>query len=438
MERPTARTDRRRFLTATAATGAGMASWLALGKPPAFAQKRELTFLSWNHFVPAADEELRRQAEEFSKKAGVTVRVDTIAHLQLPAKYAAEVQSQSGHDMILAGGSYPFLFEQNLVDVGDIIDELGKKYGGWYPFSEEVARTPSGWKAVPWFWISFPATYNEVHFKKAGLEYPKTWDELLKHGKVLKKQGNPVGIPISHCADANTTFWAVNWCYGGKVLEADGKTSAINTDKTAQVIEWYKELYKDAMEPEVLSWDDASNNRFILSGKGSWIHNPISPYNAALAKKMPIADEINHHPSPKGPAGAHSAPPINAIGIWKFSKNHQLAKDFIKYLFQKENFDAWIVSANAFNHPPLRHFADHPIWAKNPKFAMLPAEAEHAHARPWPAKPNAAVQLIDINYVLPDMLAKAISGMPTKRAMAWAEDQIKLATQGKLETKGKA
>ena len=35
------------------------------------------------------------------------------------------------------------------------------------------------------------------------------------------------------------------------------------------------------------------NNRFILSGKGSWIHNPISPYNAALANKQPIADDIN-------------------------------------------------------------------------------------------------------------------------------------------------
>ena len=430
--------SRRQFLKQSAGATAGMASWLALGKAPAFAQKRELTFLSWNHFVPASDEELRKQAEAFSKQAGVTVRVDTIAHLQLPAKRAAEAQSQSGHDLMLTGGADPFLFENQLADVGDVIDDLGKKYGGWYPFAREGSHTGSGWRAIPWFWISFPATYNMTHFKKAGLEYPKTWDELLKHGRVLKKQGNPVGIPISHCADANTTFWSIQWCHGGKVLEADGKTSAINSDKTAQVIEWYKELYKDAMEPEVLSWDDSANNRFILSGKGSWIHNPISPYNAALAKAMPIADEINHHPSPGGPAGIHSAPPINSIGIWKFSKNVQLAKDFVKFLYQKENYDAWIVASNAFNHPPLKHFADHPIWAKNPKFAMLPKEAEYAHERGWPAKPNAAVQLIQVNYILPDMVAKAINGMPTKRAIAWAEDQVKLAVQGKLETKGKA
>src|SRR5439155_678740 len=205
---------------------------------------RELTFLSWNHFVPASDDELRRQAEVFGKQAGVTVRVDTIAHLQLPAKRAAEAQAQSGHDLVFVADADPFLFESQLVDL-------------------------------------------------------------------------------------------------------------------AEVIEWYKELYHDAMEPEVLSWDDASNNRCILAGKCSWIHNPISPYNLALSKSMPIADEINHHNSPAGPAGTHSAPPITAIGIWKFSKNVPLAKDFIKFLFQKENFDAWIVASNAFNHPPLRHFADH-------------------------------------------------------------------------------
>ena len=365
-------TSRREFLRATSGATAGMASWLALGKAPAFAQKRELTFLSWNHFVPASDDELRRQAEAFGKQAGATVRVDTIAHLQLDAKFAAEAQSQSGHDMIRTHGAVPFVFENLLADVGDLVDTLGKRYGGWYPFAAESGQTKSGWRAVPWFWISFPATYNMAHFKKAGLEVPKTWADLLHHGKILKKQGNPVGIPISHCADAHSTYWSVAWSYGAKVLEVDGKTPAIASDKTAQVIEWYKELYRDAMEPEVLSWDDASNNRCILAGKCSWIHNPISPYNAALKEKMPIADDINHHNSPGGPAGIHSAPPILGLAIWKFSKNLELAKEFVQFLFKKENYDEWIVASNAFNHPPLRHFADHPIWARNPKFAMLP------------------------------------------------------------------
>ena len=427
-------TSRREFLRVTSGATAGMASWLALGRAPAFAQKHELTFLSWNHFVPASDDELRKQAEAFGKLAGATVRVDTIAHLQLDAKFAAEAQSQSGHDMIRTHGAVPFVFEHLLVDVGDVVDKLGKQGGGWYPFAAEMSQTKSGWRAVPWFWISFPATYNMAHFKKAGLDTPKTWAELLHHGRILKKQGNPVGIAISHCSDAHTTYWSVAWSYGAKVLESDGRTPAISSDKTAQVIEWYKELYNDAMEPEVLSWDDASNNRCILAGKCSWIHNPISPYNAALKEKMPVADEINHHTSPSGPAGTHSAPPILGLGIWRFSKNVGLAKEFIQFLFRKENYDAWIVASNAFNHPPLKNLADHPIWARNPKFAMLPKEAEFAHPRGWPAKPNDAVGRIEANYILADMVAKAVNGMPTKRAMEWAQDQVVLAVRGQLKS----
>ena len=426
------RMTRRTFLATTSAVGATV----LLGRAPAYAQKRELSLLSNNHFVPAADDELRRQAELFSKQAGVTVKVNTIQGLQLPAKRAAEAHSQSGHDLVILSHADPFLFETSLIDVSPLVDSLGKQYGGWYPFGAECALTGSGWKAVPWYWVAFPATYNMAHYRRAGLEYPKTWDELLKQGKALKKQGNPVGIAISHCGDANTTLWAVLWSYGAKVLEADGKTPALVSDKTAQVIEWYKELYRDAMEPEVLSWDDASNNRFILSGKGSWIHNPISPYNTALANKMPIADDINHHPSPAGPAGIHSAPGINALGIWKFSKNADLAKEFLQFLFRKENFDAWIVATNAFNQPPLRDLADHPIWVKNPKFAMLPKEAEYAHARGWPSKPNDAVRRVENNYVLPDMVSKAIAGMPTRRVMEWAQEQVMQGVRGQLKAGG--
>src|SRR5439155_1685264 len=235
-------TTRRDFLLSSAVAGATV----LLDRAPAYAQKRELTFLSTNHFVPASDDELRRQAEVFGKQAGLTVKVDTIQGLQLPAKRAAEAQSQSGHDLVLLSHADPYLFENLLVDVGPLVDTLGKKYGGWYPFAAESCQTGAGSRAVPWLWAAFPATYN--------------------------------------------------------------------------------------MPP---------------SGKGSWIHNPISPYNTALANKMPIADDINHHPSPAGPAGKHSAPGINGIGLWKFSKNAEPAKEFVQFLFRKENFDAWIVASNA-------------------------------------------------------------------------------------------
>jgi multiple sugar transport system substrate-binding protein len=37
-----------------------------------------------------------------------------------------------------------------------------------------------------------------------------------------------------------------------------------------------KRVYTEAMDPEVLAWDDASNNRCLNAGKCIAIHNPIS------------------------------------------------------------------------------------------------------------------------------------------------------------------
>ena len=67
---------------------------------------------------------------------------------------------------------------------------------------------------------------------------------------------------------------------------------------------------------------------------------------------------------------------------------------------------------------------------------MLPKEAEYAHPRGWPSKPNDTVQLIQINYVLPDMVAKAVNGLPTKRAMEWAQTQVVAAVKGQLKPAG--
>jgi multiple sugar transport system substrate-binding protein len=151
---------------------------------------------------------------------------------------------------------------------------------------------------------------------------------------------------------------------------------------------------------------------------------------------MPIADDINHHLTPAGPAGPHTSPGINALGIWKFSKNAELAREFVQFLFKRENYDAWVTASIGFNMPPLRGLAEHAIWLGNPKLAMLPKEAEYAHPRGWPSRPNDAVRRVENNYILPDMVAKAINGMPTKRAMEWANTQVVQALKGQLKPAG--
>jgi len=418
---------RRRFL----ATTAGLAGILAARVPPARGQQREISYLCWNNFAPAMDKKQNDIAQRFTRDTQIKLRIDYIAHPQQPAKYAAEVQTQAGHDLVEMRMHFPWLYEPQLTDVSDLVAELEKKHGKTLSSGYEAAHVNGVWRAVPMYHGLFVPTYREDLFKRAGLKVPDTWEELYTVGKELKKMGNPVGIPISQNYDSISTAGPVLWSFGGMEVDRDGKTVRINSPATEQMVEWYKKMYRDCMEPEVLSWTDASNNESLQQGKAGWIHNPVSAYIVAKQRKLPTADLINHHRSLGGPGGRHETDVPRSIGIWKFSKHVEPAKEWVRYLLGKrEVYDEWIMSADAFNLPIYERLQDHPVLRTDPKYAALGAPGVQYHLYGWPAPPTDRIQLITNSFIVPNMLAKAVTGTPNKEAIAWAENEMKKIMAG--------
>jgi multiple sugar transport system substrate-binding protein len=420
---------RRKFV---ATAGTGLAGILATGIPPARAQQRELLYLCWNNFAPASDKKLAEIGQRFTKDTGIKIRIDHIAAAQQAAKYASEVQTQAGHDLVEMRMHFPWLYEPQLADVSDVVADLEKKYGKALPASQETANVHGVWRAVPQYHTFFVASYREDLFKKASLKVPDTWEDLYTVGKELKKMGHPVGIPISQNYDTISTASPVLWSLGGMEVDKDGKTVRINSPAAEQMIEWYKKMFRDCMEPEVLSWDDASNNQSLQQGKAGWIHNPVSAYIVARNTKLVTADGINHHRSLAGPNGQrHETDVPRHIGIWKFSKNIGPAKEWIRYLLgKKEVYDEYIMSGDAFNLPVYASLLDHPVLKTDPKFAALKQEGVQFHCYGWPAPPSDKVQLITNSFILPNMIAKAVTGTPTKEAVAWGDKEMKKIMAG--------
>ncbi len=418
---------RRHFLTTTT----GLAGILATGIPPARGQQREISYLCWHNFAPASDKKLAEIGQRFTRDTGIKIRIDHIAHPQQPAKYAAEVQTQAGHDLVEMRMHFPWLYEPQLVDVSDLVGELENKYGRAITSMYEAAHVNGVWRGVPQYHAYFVPTYREDLFKKSGLKAPDTWEDLYKVGKELKKMGHPVGIPISQNYDSISTAGPVLWSFGGMEVDKDGKTVRINSPQAVEMVEWYKKVYRDCMEPEVLSWSDASNNESIQQGKAGWIHNPVSAYIVARNMKLPSADGINHHLSLAGPAGRHETDVPRTIAIWKFSRNVEPAKEWIRHLIgKKEVYDEYIMSGDAFNLPAFTNLQDHPVLKTDPKFANLKGEGVQYHIYGWPAPPSDKVQLITNSFILPNMVAKAVTGTPTREAIAWAETEMKKIMAG--------
>ena len=427
------KSDRRSFLKGSAAIGTGgLAGILASGIAPAIAQERELKVLVNSHFVPKSDEELERQLKEFGKAEGIKTRLDRVAHLQLPAVLAGEIQGQKGHDVVVMRNADPSLYSKHLVDLDDLYEKIGKAGGGWT--NSDFGKGRDGrQKAIPWFFISFPIAIRTDLVAEIGENLPDTWEDVLRIGTKLKKKGHPVGIQLSHGADSNWILRGLLWSFGGKLVEEDSKTIAVNSKETVEAFKYIKALYNDAMESEVLAWDDRNNNVCLASGKCSMILNPVSAYRSAVRDKAliqgtqrPVHQVINHIMPPKGPAGRHMAASHQGVGIWKFSPLADVGKRFLDYHFQADNADKHLWASAGYNQPLLKTHALHELYATNAKYYFAPFIGWYTHAIGWPGVPTAASATIYDQYLLPDAAAAAATGKATpEEAVKKLESQMK-------------
>jgi len=138
---------RREFLRRVAAAAA------AYAVAPNVVTKRSektLRILQWSHFVPAYDTWFDRYASEWGKRNGIEVTVDHIALADLAARANAEVAAQSGHDLFQFL-SPPAAFEEQVLDVGDVVKEAERRNG---PILELCRRSAFNPVTKRWLGVS--------------------------------------------------------------------------------------------------------------------------------------------------------------------------------------------------------------------------------------------------------------------------------------------
>jgi multiple sugar transport system substrate-binding protein len=430
------RVSRRRFL---ANTGKGLA---LAGLAPALsapfiararAADKTLKIIQWGHFVPAYDKWFDGFAREWGEKNGVAVAVDHIPSLELPARAAAEAAAQAGHDIFsLSDAGGPQFYRTQLLDLGPLVAEMEGKYGKVLPMGRQIAYDPNSntWPAFPNYYVSFPGLYRKDLWDEIGM-VPDTWEDVRKGGAKLKSKGHSVGISLGHSNDANYSWRGLMWSYGATEVDESGRQITINSKETLEAVKLALAIYQEAMEPEVLSWDDAGNNRFLVSGKGSWILNPISAYRTAQQSNPELADKIFLWKTPAGPVRRIIGVGVNSYAIWKFARNPEAALAFLRYY--AEHLTEAFQASTGFNNPVFANVLPKPtpILSNDPsshppdKLAVLQTAGEWHAAYGYPGPAGAAAGEVANAFVIPDMMAAAATGkMTPEEAVAWADKQI--------------
>jgi ABC-type glycerol-3-phosphate transport system substrate-binding protein len=248
---------------------------------------------------------------------------------------AAEAQARSGHDIFAFPTWQPADHATRLEPVDEIMSELIKQNGAVNPTVEYLAKSSGHWIAVPTCvgtQIKGPCSRIDRMKKYAGIDvvamYPPgappkaeawTLDAFLKAAGDCHKAGFPFGIGLGSTADSVDTAGAVFQSFGANLVDASGNIT-VKTDAVRQALDYYTRLAR-FFPPDAPAWDDSSNNKWLVSGRGALIMNPPSAWAVAKRDAPQVAERCWTHGMPAGPKGRYApfppaSPCLTCSSLW--------------------------------------------------------------------------------------------------------------------------
>ncbi len=403
----------------------------------------------WDHWVPGANKAFAALCNEWGTKNNVEVRIDFITSQGEKDKLtaAAEAQAGTGHDIMSHRDWNIRIHAELLEPLDEIAAALIQQYGPISPVAEYLAKIKGAWRGVPaasGSQIKPCCSRFDLYKEHAGIDLREVfpadeskwdsakvdgwnWDAYLAAAEKLFKAGYPVGLPMGQTSDSVDWVGALFNAYGVVMVDAKDNIK-INSDETRAVLEYAKKLMA-VIPPDVYAWDDAGNNRWLISGKGSGIMNPPSAWAVAKRDNPKVAENCWTHPMPRGPKGRFVGQLPQFYGLWSFSKNKAAAKDLLLFISQKPQVARLVEASFGFDLPSFRSMYDLDTWKTvgppvGTVYGYPPRADEQTSIAGAPARSEVGAQIYNqaINTV---MVAKFTQGGEKLDAVIkWAENEL--------------
>jgi multiple sugar transport system substrate-binding protein len=366
-------------------------------------------------FVDPDEVIFRENIKKFSDTMKVPVRVDFVGWEDLRPQTAVAANTGAGPDIVIGWPDDPHLYSDKLIELSDINEYLGTKYGGWYFLAEKYGKKwgTNNWIATPMGGSGGPMVYRESWIKEAGFDkIPDDFDQLLKLMLALKKSNHPVGFALGNAVgDANSYCSWLLWAFGGYIVDENGHV-AINRKETLDALKFAKAMYPAQIDG-VLSWGDPSNNKAFIAEQISMTTNGVSIYFVLKGDPSTarIAADTNHSHVPTGPGGKHgeSALILNAM-VFKHTKYPNAAKQFITFMMEQPQYEKWLTGTAGYWAQPLKAYAEADVWKSDPKITAYRDTCANEFWNGYKGPITAASGAVTADYVNVQMFAAVASG----------------------------
>jgi multiple sugar transport system substrate-binding protein len=367
----------------------------------------------------------KSNTKKFIDATGVDVKVDFVSWEDLRPQLAVVANTGAGADIFVSFGADPHIYANKLVELTDLADYLGAKYGGWYDLALLYGRkwNTKNWLSIPLGGGTGPVLYRKSWVNEVGYtEIPNDLGKFLDLCQKLQKAGHPCGMSLGHAlGDANGFSEWLLWTHNAFVVDEKGKV-ALDSKETIAALKYAAELQK-TMVPGTLTWNDVANNQAYTAGQIALTFNGVSLYYSLLkspdAKLNAVAADTMTQDTPFGESKRkpQSAAPISAM-VFKHSKYPNAAKEYIRFMMEAEQYGLWLSSCLGYWCQPLKAYSKMKFWESDPKLKPFAGALDSPFYDGYKGPISAASAAVIANYTVVDMFASVVSGNTTPEAAA--------------------
>jgi multiple sugar transport system substrate-binding protein len=226
---------------------------------------------------------------EFGRANKIDAQYVVVPANVLTQRLAAAFEAHTPPDVFMqTSGAIQFYISRGLtIPLDDVMADVRKVPGGVFENVVSAGSWQGTLQALPLEVDVSPLFARKDLLDEIGKPLPKTWEELRADAKEIQTKHPNIsgfGMTVSNSNDAEGAIRNVMWSFGGKVMEADGKTVVFDSPETRAAYQFVADMFlKDRTIPRsALTWDDAGNNVAFQTGRAAFVINPPSIYQWLL------------------------------------------------------------------------------------------------------------------------------------------------------------
>jgi multiple sugar transport system substrate-binding protein len=345
-----------------------------------------------------------------ASQLGITVQRETVPGADLISKVLQQASSKTLPDVLMLDN--PDV--QQIAATGALapLDELGISSDGFTQGIVDATSYKGKLYGLAPVVNTIALFYNTKLLADAGVQPPKTWDELRAAAKKLTKPGQ-YGIAFN----ANATYEG-SWQFLPPMWTNGGDETNLTSPQVAEALQLWVDLVKSgSASKSVINWTQGDVKDQFVAGKAAMMVN--GPWNIPSLNETPqIKWDVVQFPvnkvgqTPIAPLGGEAwTVPLN-----KDQAKQQKAADFVKCLSSDKNELAW---AKARFTVPTRTALGPTYVQEVPSMKAFSAQVANARSRTgklgekWPEAAKViyqAIQLALTGQAAPDQAFKKASG----------------------------